>query len=92
MTKLHECLYQYIAEERFSILKEDKEFAAVEKRRDEVEERLSSGLTEEQRRLFSRYMDEENYLTSLHLRHIFQETLQIAHELLISHYSGSLSE
>lgn len=45
-----------------------------------------------QRRLFSRYMDEENYLTSLHLRHIFRETLQIIHKFSLSHYIGSLLE
>ena len=92
MTKLHECLYQYIAEERFSVLKEDKEFAAIEKMRDEAEAQLFSGLTEEQWQLFNRYMDKENYLTALHLRHNFPGTLQIAHELLIPHYTGSLSE
>ena len=82
MTKLHECLYQYIAEERFSVLKEDKEFAAIEKMRDEAEKRLSSGLTKEQRHLLSRYMDEENCLAALQMRHVFLETLVIVRDLL----------
>lgn len=82
MTKLQARLYQYIAEERFSSLQEDKEYIAVKKMRDEAEKRLSSGLTKEQRRLLSRYMDEENCLAALQMRHVFLETLVIVRDLL----------
>ena len=82
MTNLQECLYQYISEERFSVLKADAEFIAAQRMRDQTEEELSAGLTMEQRRLFSQYMDEENRLDSIHLRHIFQETLVMMQDIL----------
>lgn len=82
MTKLQERLYQYIEEERFSALQEDKKYITAQKLRDEAEKRLSSGLTEEQRRLLSQYMDEANCLAALHIRHVFLETLVIVRDLL----------
>lgn len=82
MTKLQARLYQYIAEERFSSLQEDKEYIAVRKMRDEAEKRLSSGLTEEQLRLLNQYIDEANCLAALHIRHVFLETLVIVRDLL----------
>ena len=83
MTKLQECLYQYISEERFSVVKADAEFIAAQRMRDQAEKKLSDGLTAEQRRLFSRYMDEENRLAGIHLRHIFRETLVMMQDILM---------
>lgn len=82
MTKLQERLYQYIAEERYCILQSDAAFLSALRARNEAEARLSAGLTAEQKRLFSRYMDEENHLASLQLRHVFQETLMVIHDVL----------
>ena len=82
MTKLQECLYQYISDEQFPILQADLEYIAAQWMRDEAEEELSVKLTAEQWELFNQYMDEENRLTSIHLRHIFQETLAIVQDIL----------
>ncbi len=82
MTKLQECLYQYISDERFHALQADEEYIAAQRVRNEAEEELSVKLTTEQRELFNQYMDEENHLTSIHLRHIFQETLAIVQDIL----------
>lgn len=79
MTALQECLYQYIYDKQYPALEKDQEYISVQRTRDEVERTLSEGLTEEQMRLFSQFMDEENHLVSLQLRHMFQETLRIAH-------------
>lgn len=82
MTKLQECLYQYISDEQFSILQADEEYIAVQRTQNETGKELSAKLTAEQRELFNQYMDEENHLTSIHLRHIFQETLAIVQDIL----------
>lgn len=82
MTKLQECLYQYISDEQFSILQADEEYIAVQRMQNETGKELSAKLTAEQRELFNQYMDEENHLTSIHLRHIFQETLAIVQDIL----------
>ena len=82
MTKLQECLYQYISDEQFPILQADAEYIEAQRIRDKAEKELSVKLTTEQRELFSQYMDEENRLTSIHLRHIFQETLAIVQDIL----------
>ena len=77
MTELQECLYQYIADKEYLDLKSNPEYVSAERMRDEAERVFSQGLTKEQQCLFSRYMDEENYLVSLQLRHFFQETLRM---------------
>ena len=82
MTKLQECLYQYIAEDRYPDLMEDEAFMMVRRQLNEAEERLTASMTSEQKRLFNRYMDEENHIISLQLRHIFRETLTIVHDIL----------
>ena len=81
MTELQECLYQYISDRQYPALQKDEEYMSAQLIRNEAENVLSSGLTEEQKRLFSQYMDEENHLVSLELRHIFQETLRIMQSL-----------
>lgn len=82
MTKLQERLYQYIAEDRFANLMADEAFIMVRRQRNEAEERLTASMTGEQKRLFSRYMDEENHIVSLQLRHMFREALIIVHDIL----------
>ncbi len=82
MTKLEECLYQYIAEERYAEFQEEEAYRIVSRQRDKLEERLMEGMTEEQKKLFNRYLDEENHIVSIHARHIFRETLGIIHEIL----------
>ena len=82
MTKLQERLYQYIAEDRYANLMEDEAFIMVRRQLNEAEERLTASMTSEQKHLFSRYMDEENHIISLQLRHIFRETLTIIHDIL----------
>ena len=82
MTKLQECLYQYITDEQFPILQADEEYIEAQRMQNETEKKLSVKLTAEQRELFNQYMDEENHLTNIHLRHIFQETLSIVQDIL----------
>ena len=82
MTKPQERLYQYIAEDRYADLMADEAFIMVWRQRNEAEERLTAGMTSEQKHLFSRYMDEENHIISLQLRHMFRETLMIVHDIL----------
>ena len=81
MTELQECLYQYISDRQYPALQKDEEYMSAQLIRNEAENVLSAGLNEEQKRLFSQYMDEENHLVSLELRHIFQETLRIMQSL-----------
>jgi len=82
MNTLREYLYQYISDERFSALESDGEYIQAEQMRNTAEKKLSAELTAEQRQLFSSYMDEENRLASIQLRHVFQETLAIVSNLL----------
>ena len=82
MTKLQEHLYQYIMEDRYAALQEDDAFHLVWRQRNDAEERLTEGMTAEQKRLFSRYMDEENRLVGIQFRHVFRETLGIVHDIL----------
>lgn len=82
MTKLQECLYQYISDEQFFILQADEEYVAAQQVQNETEKELSAKLTAEQRELFNQYIEEENHLTSIHLRHTFQETLAIVQDIL----------
>lgn len=82
MTKLQERLYQYIAEDRYADLTADEAFIIVRRQLNEAEARLTASMTGEQKHLFSRYMDEENRIVSLQLRHIFRETLTIVHDIL----------
>ena len=82
MTKLQERLYQYIAEDRYADLMADEAFMIVRRQLNEAEERLTASMTSEQKHLFSRYMDEENHIISLQLRHIFRETLATVHDIL----------
>lgn len=82
MTKLQEHLYQYIMEDRYPALEEDEDYRLVWQNRNQAEERLIAALTEEQRHLFNRYMDEENYLAGLQQRHVFLETLLAVHDML----------
>ena len=81
MTALQEYLYQYIADKQYPDLQNNPEYISAQRMRDEAEKALSDGLTKEQQRLFSRYMDEENHLVSLQLRHFFLETLRMAHSI-----------
>ena len=81
MTTVQEWLYQHISDEQYSALQKNKEYIAAQRIRDEAEKALSAELTEEQKRMFDQYMDEENRLVSLQLRHLFQETLRIAHSI-----------
>ncbi len=82
MTKLQEYLCNYITEDRISDLASDEEYIHAQQVRDAAEKKLSALLITEQIELFSCYMDEENYLASLYLRHIFQEPLALAPDLL----------
>lgn len=81
MTTLQECLYQHISDEQYPALQKDREYIVAQRIRDEAEKALSAELTEEQKRMFNQYMDEENHLVSLRLRHLFQETLRMAHSI-----------
>lgn len=81
MTTLQECLYQHISDEQYPALQKDREYIVAQRIRDEAEKALSAELTEEQKRMFNQYMDEENHLVSLQLRHLFQETLRMAHSI-----------
>lgn len=81
MTALQECLYQHISDEQYPALQKDKEYIAAQRIRDAAEKALSAELTEHQKQLLIQYMDEENCLVSLQLRHIFEETLRMAHNI-----------
>ena len=81
MTTLQDCLYQYIADKQYLDLQNDPEYVSAQQMCDKAERIFSAGLTKEQQRLFSQYMDEENHLFSLQLRHFFLETLRMAHSI-----------
>lgn len=82
MTKLQEYLYDYITDEQFSNLRKDGEYVRAQRARDAAEKRLSALLTAEQQELFSAYMDEENRLASIELRHVFRDALAIVPNIL----------
>lgn len=81
MTALQECLYQFISDMQYPALQKDQEYTSAQQLLNEAEKALTAGMTEEQLQLFSKYMDEENNLVSLQLRHFFQETLRMAHSI-----------
>ena len=82
MITLQERLYQYIEEERFSVLRSDGEYLLAKQLRDEAREKLCAELTREQQHLLSRYMDEESRLSGIQCRHIFRETLALIPDIL----------
>ncbi len=82
MTPLQEHLYQYIMEDRFTVLLADEAYQAVRQQASDAEAQLLAALPEEQRHLFIQYTDTENNAFSLQLRHVFQEALLIAHDIL----------
>ena len=82
MTKLQQCLYQNIVEERCASLTENEAYRLVRRQRNEAEARLTASLSDEQQRLFNQYADQENYIIDMQLRHVFQETLLIVHDIL----------
>lgn len=82
MTPLQEHLYQYIMDERFSVLLADEAYQAVRQQTSDAEAQLLAALPEDQRHLFIQYTDTENNAFSLQLRHVFQEALLIAHDIL----------
>ena len=75
MTPLQEHLYQYIMEDRFTVLLADEAYQAVRQQASDAEAQLLAALPEEQRHLFIQYTDTENNAFSLQLRHVFQEAL-----------------
>ena len=82
MTVLQQHLYEYIEDERFPLLASDGEFSLARRLRDDAEKKLLAELTDEQKHTFSRYCDTENFLTSIQLRYVFQETLALIHDIL----------
>ncbi len=82
MTPLQEHLYQYIMEDRFTVLLADEAYQTVRQQVSDAESQLLAALPEEQRHLFIQYTDTENNAFSLQLRHVFQEALLIAHDIL----------
>lgn len=82
MIPLQEHLYQYIMEDRFTALLADEAYQAVRQQVSDAEAQLLAALPEEQRHLFIQYTDTENNAFSLQLRHVFQEALLIAHDIL----------
>lgn len=82
MIPLQEHLYQYIMEDRFTVLLADEAYQAVRQQVSDAEAQLLAALPEEQRHLFIQYTDTENNAFSLQLRHVFQEALLIAHDIL----------
>lgn len=82
MTPLQEHLYQYIMEDRFTVLLADEAYQTVRQQVSDAEAQLLAALPEEQRHLFIQYTDTENNAFSLQLRHVFQEALLIAHDIL----------
>ena len=82
MTPLQEHLYQYIMEDRFTVLLADETYQAVRQQVSDAEAQLLAALPEGQRHLFIQYADTENNAFSLQLRHVFQEALLIAHDIL----------
>lgn len=89
MKALEEHLYQYIDESLYQILLSDGEYQLARTLRDEAERRLASQLNKRQKKLLSRYMDEENRLLSIQNRRIFQETLHTVHQVLGSPSQGT---
>lgn len=82
MTPLQEHLYQYIMEDRFTVLLADEAYQTVRQQVSDAESQLLAALPEEQKHLFIQYTDTENNAFSLQLRHVFQEALLIAHDIL----------
>lgn len=82
MTPLQEHLYQYIMEDRFTVLLADEVYQTVRQQVSDAESQLLAALPEDQRHLFIQYTDTENNAFSLQLRHVFQEALLIAHDIL----------
>ena len=82
MTALQQRLYEYIEDERFPLLKLYGEFNLARRIRDDAEKKLLAELTGEQKRLFNRFCDAENLLTSIQLQYVFRETLTLVHDIL----------
>ena len=81
MTEYEECLYQYIMDNKFRALYDDREYITLSRIRRDAERALEATLTPEQKRLFDAYMEEEAAVSSLELRHVFQITLALSFQL-----------
>ena len=82
MTALQQRLYEYIEDERMTALEANGEFLLAQRLRNDAEKKLLSTLTEKQMGLFIQYTDAENCLNSIQLQYIFQETLEMVHDIL----------
>ena len=71
MNEYEECLYAYAMDQKFKELYERMDYLTLERERREAEEELAEKLTEEARASFCRYLEQENAVYSLELRHAF---------------------
>ncbi len=69
--ELTDILSQYLYEEQHEALKVDASYQAARSARNQAAEALTDTLSPEQLRLFHTYMEQENYLDALALRHFF---------------------
>ncbi len=77
MTEYEECLYQYIMDNKFRALYDDREYITLSRIRRDAERALEATLAPEQKRLFDAYMEEEAAVSGTELRHIFREALAL---------------
>lgn len=62
-------LTQYLYETQYKELKSDPEFQSAKAARDQTMTALTAAMSPEQVRLFQTYMEQENFLDALELRH-----------------------
>ena len=83
MNEYLENLYIYIMDHKFGEINERIDYLVVKREREEAERALTSILTEEEKELFDHYLEQENTVYSLELRHIF--SLGFSTALRLSH-------
>ena len=83
MNSLEEHLYSYLMDHIYKTEQTDSEYQLARELRDVAEKELCASLTSLQKQQFSHYLDQENHLSSLELRHMFRAALALLRGTLL---------
>ena len=75
MNEYQKCLFQYIIENKFSDLRDRRDYQTAREAVQEAEEKLWETLTDQQKEQFEQYTDRSAYRSWIELEQMFQETM-----------------
>ena len=81
MNEYQKCLFQYIIENKFSDLRDRRDYQTAREAVQEAEEKLLEMLTDQQKEQFEQYTDRCAYMSWIELEQLFQEAMTACHAL-----------